>query len=253
MILEHYIYYYFEEIENIGGEIQQPYIFLEADKNDEISNIVAQAISLDIRGNYGDILSALDDKTNDGRVKWSGNLFCIIIDKGTNIVKIIDLMNEDKEYITDFSEWNEALLDWKDYYLNELGFLAYDSKALSHMLGVVLLTFDQINEHMISEISEKSKGVGKEMITEAVKKCAKRYGVKDSVIYQDCRKVTGVTFPVFSRWLTKLLLYKQSNIYEFEYIMYNLKKYINNEEEAIDVFFKKYFLINLNDVFFYKY
>lgn len=251
MILEHYIYYYFEKIENIGGEIQQPYIFLEADKNDEISNIVAQAISLDIRGNYGDILSALDDKTNDGRVKWSGNLFCIIIDKGTNIVKIIDLMNEDKEYITDFSEWNEALLDWKDYYLNELGFLAYDSKALSHMLGVVLLTFDQINEHIISEYII-SEGVGKEMITEAVKKCAKRYGVNPSAIYQDCRKVTGVTFSVFSLWLAELLLCNQSNIYEFKYIMYNLKKYINHKEEAIDIFFKKYFLINLDDVFLYE-
>ena len=81
MILEHYRYDYIEETENIEGVIQQRYIFLRANENDEISNIVAEAISLDIRGDYGDILSALDDRTNEGRVKWSGNLFCIIIDR----------------------------------------------------------------------------------------------------------------------------------------------------------------------------
>ena len=166
MILEHYIYDYSEAIENIENVIKQPYIFLRANENDEISNIVAEAISLDIRGNYGDILSALDDRTNEGRVKWSGNLFYIIIDKGRNIVKIIDLMNEDKEYSIDFSEWDEALLDWKDFYLSELGFLAYESKALSHMLGVALLTFDQLNEKFIDD------KIAVELVTEAVKKCA---------------------------------------------------------------------------------
>lgn len=246
MILEHYRYDYIEEIENIESVIQQRYIFLRANENDEISNIVAEAISLDIRGDYGDILSALDDRTNEGRVKWSGNLFCIIIDKVRNIVRIIDLMNEDKEYSIDFSEWDEALLDWKDFYLSELGFLAYESKALSHMLGVALLTFDQLNEKFIDE------KIAVEMVTEAVKKCAKRYGVKNSVIYRDCNKVTGVTFGVFSLWLTRLLFYNESNIYVFIYIMYNLEEYINYKEENIDVFFKKYFGIQLNDVHFYS-
>ena len=57
MILEHFIYDSFEKENDRDGEIKQSYIFLKENKYDELSSIVAQAISLDIRGNYGDIFS----------------------------------------------------------------------------------------------------------------------------------------------------------------------------------------------------
>ena len=71
-------------------------------------------------------------------------------------------------------------------------------------------------------------------------------------IYRDRKKEPGATFGVFSLWLTNLLFYNKSNIYEFRYIMHNLEKYINYKED-IDVFFKKHFGIQLYDVHFYRY
>ena len=47
--------WFFEKKNDWDGEIKQSYIFLKGNKDDELSSIVAQAISLDIRGNYGDI------------------------------------------------------------------------------------------------------------------------------------------------------------------------------------------------------
>ena len=251
MILEHYRYDSFDELDNIEGVLKQPYIFLKANNKDELRNIVAQAISLDIRGNYGDILGSLNDNINESQVKWSGNLFKIIIDKFENTVKIIDLINENEEYMISFSEWNEALVDWKEYYLNELGFLSYSHKALSHVLGVALLTFDQINDSIISTCSIYQKQ-GTEIVREAIKKSGKRYGIKHQVIYRDCKKVTGVPFFVFSSWLLELLLYNSSNEVLFEHIMYNVKKYINYKEDDIGIFFKKYFLIELDDIWLWK-
>ena len=150
MILEHLIYDSFEKKNDWDGEIKQSYIFLKGNKDDELSSIVAQAISLDIRGNYGDILNVLGESKNEGKVNWSGNHFQIVIDESKNNVKIVDLVADElKEYNLELLEWIEVLLDWKKYYLQELGFLAFDSKALSHMFGVALLTFDQINEEKI--------------------------------------------------------------------------------------------------------
>jgi hypothetical protein len=242
MILEHFTSESFEIENDWDGKIKQPYIFLKENKNDELSSIVAQAISLDIRGNYGDILNVLEEGINEGKIKWSGNHFQIIIDKSKNNVKIIDLVADElKEYNLDFLEWNEALLDWKKYYLQELGFLSFDSKALSHMFGVALLTFDQINEEKIEY------EIGREMVTEAVKKCEKRYGVKASVIYRDCKKVTGVyDFSDFSYWVYNLLSFRKSNKVNFEYIMNNLIKHNYYNRNMIDRLFMKHFGIDLN-------
>lgn len=242
MILEHFIYDFYEEENDFDDKIKQSYIFLKGNKDDELSSIVAQAISLDIRGNYGDILDALGESINEGKVNWSGNHFQINIDKSKNNVKIIDLVADElKEYNLDFLEWNEALLDWKKYYLQELGFWAFDSKALSHMFGVALLTFDQITEEKVEY------EIGREMVTEAVKKCEKRYGVKASVIYRDCKKVTGVyDFSDFSYWLYNLLSFKKSDKVNFEYIMNDLIKHNYYNRNMIDGLFMKHFGIDLN-------
>ena len=242
MILEHFIYDFYEEENDFDDKIKQSYIFLKGNKDDELSSIVAQAISLDIRGNYGDILDALGDSINEGKVNWSGNHFQITIDNAKDNVKIVDLVSDELiEYNLEFSEWKEALLDWKKYYLHELGFLAFDSKALSHMFGVALLTFDQINEEKVEY------EIGREMVTEAVKKCEKRYGVKASVIYRDCKKVTGVyDFSDFSYWLYNLLSFKKSDKVNFEYIMNNLIKHNYYNRNMIDGLFMKHFGIDLN-------
>lgn len=242
MILEHLIYDSFEKKNDWDGEIKQSYIFLKGNKDDELSSIVAQAISLDIRGNYGDILNVLGESKNEGKVNWSGNHFQIVIDESKNNVKIVDLVADElKEYNLELLEWIEVLLDWKKYYLQELGFLAFDSKALSHMFGVALLTFDQINGEKIEY------EIGREMVTEAVKKCEKRYDVKASVIYRDCKKVTGVyDFSDFSYWLYNLLSFKKSDKVNFEYIMNNLIKHNHYDRNMIDELFMKHFGIDLN-------
>ena len=241
MILEHFTFESFDKENDWDGEIKQPYIFLKENKNDELSSIVAQAISLDIRGNYGDILNVLEGSINEEKIKRSGNYFQIIIDKSKNNVKIVDLVADElKEYNLDFLEWNEALLDWKKYYLQELGFF---SKALSHMFGVALLTFDQMNEEKIEY------EIGREMVTEAVKKCEKRYGVKASVIYRDCKKVTGVyDFSDFSYWLYNLLSLRKSDKVNFEYIMNNLIKHNYYNRDMIDELFMTYLGIDLNKI-----
>lgn len=247
MILKHDSFFIRDKVENMQDAIEQPYIFLKADENDSLGDLVAQAISLDIRGNYGDLLNVLDDNINNEILTWSGNLFLINIDKVESKVQIKYLIDEDEEYIIDFSEWNEALLDWKDYYLNELGFLAYKDKSLSHMLGVALLTFDQINDEIINTYHIYDNTC-LDIVREAVQKCGKRYGAKDLEIIYDCETITGVSFSNFSYWLVDLLIYNSSNRVIYNHIMYNLNSNITYEEVAINTFFKKHFLINLDNV-----
>jgi hypothetical protein len=185
MVFEHLVFTLTEYNENNqDGESDQIYILLNDNVDDDNDRIIAQAISLDIRGDFGFFLNRLIDETSKGiEYEWTGNLFHIIINANEHVVKIIDLTDkEDHVYYVDLDQWQEALLDWKQFYLKTLGFLEFNSVALSHMMGVLILTYDQIDGNFYSY----------EMLTEAINKCSKRYGVPTSVIYRDCRKVTGL-------------------------------------------------------------
>jgi len=174
--------------EYMEGEMASPNsILLLFDDNVDnlIEKVVAQAISLDIRGDYGFFLNDIDsDGTTKSEVyEWNGDLFNIVVDHNEEIVKLKFLDDEsDENYTVKIDDWQEALECWKEHYLHDLGFLEFNSRALSHMLGTLILAQDMF----MSDIDAA------EIICEAIKRAASRYGVASTVIYRDCRKVTGL-------------------------------------------------------------
>ena len=209
----------------------QVYIFLDDNVDSDDEKIVAQAISLDIRGDFGFFLNKQSDKRNIcDRYEWIGNLFHITVDNNKGIVKLVDITDEEnEEYLIKIQEWQEALEDWKEFYLIELGFLPFKSMAINHMLGVLILTYDQMDQKYCSN----------EMLIEAIKKCSKRYGISKSVIYRDCKKVIGVTtIEQFYNWACEVLENK-SIIFK-----HNIFKYIKPNED-IQAYMLKYLGIKL--------
>ena len=184
--------------ENVNNNIL---ILLDDNVEDENSRIVAQAISLDIRGDFGFFLNR--KKSENLKYSWKGDLFNVDVVPNENKVEISNIIygenvynDEDNVYSFTLNDWEEALLDWKEFYLQTLGFLEFRSQALSHVIGVLILTYDQ----MVNEICDE------ELIIEAMKRCSKRYGINISVIYRDCRKVTELrTIREFYNWVRCLL------------------------------------------------
>lgn len=209
MVFEHLVFNLAEYYENNQDrEIDQVYILLDDNVNDDNDRIVAQAISLDIRGDFDFFINRKDDETNVGiEYEWTGNLFHIMVSTSENFVRIIDLTDEENHvYGVRLHQWQEALWDWKQFYLKTLGFLEFNSVALSHMMGVLILTYDQMDGNFCSY----------EMLIEAINKCSKRYGINTSVIYRDCRKVTGLyDIRLFYDWASGVLDNKHR--YDFPY------------------------------------
>lgn len=203
--------------------------------------IVAQAISLDIRGNYGDFLNReptlkKQDEYNEENERnkifiWSGNLFNIQINYVNSYVNISELLGDrdgDRVEVR-IDEWNEALEGWKSLYLKEMGLLEFKFKQLSHFLGVLLLTYDK----MLSP-----SDFCKKMVMESMKQCSNRYGIRIQTLYSECKNVLGV--PViqdFYDWLEGFFAGIPSELSE------NLKyKY---RDEDIEIVFYKYFSVEL--------
>lgn len=237
MIFKHLVLNMYENNDN--KDYFNPIILLDENEDDPNSNIIAQAISLDIRGDFGLFINNLNNFPI-ANYKWTGNLFNIVINTNDQIVEISDFTDEEnknydeenKKYIFNLYEWNEALLDWKQFYLKTLGFLEFKSKALCHMMGVLILTYDQMSNEIFSS----------EMITESIKKCAERYGVNKSVIYRDCRKVTGLyNISDFCLWAKELLLNNISSYKLCDFAFYNIDKHNGDFKMAI----KKYLNIDL--------
>ena len=175
--------------------------------------VVAQAISLDIRGDFGFFLNKRKD--NRSEYTWTGNLFHISVQPSLNVVKIVESVGSTEEitYNIPWVEWEDALMHWKQFYLERLGFLYFkkpkykNPQAMNHVVGVLLLTFDQM-----------AKGIcEKEMITEAIRRCSDRYGISSSVLYRDCKKVFGVATFEECYILMKIILEEESveQIYDF--------------------------------------
>ena len=220
MVFEHLIFNLAENEENSENEKKdQIYILLDdKDIDDENARIAAQAISLDIRGDFGFFLNRVKYKWDNNRdYEWTGNLFNIMVKPNEEKVIIVDNTEEDEHgYIIELNEWQEALLDWKKFYLDALGFLKFKSKALSHMFGVLLLTYDQIGENCCSD----------EMIIEAIKMCSRRYGISCSVIYRDCVKVTGVQgIRAFYDWVIGLFVNENRALTLHEQVLIYLNRF----------------------------
>lgn len=225
MVFNHLTYNITNNDVDVTRESYNTIILLDDEGADENARVVAQAISLDIRGDFGSFLNTMDMV-----YEWTGNLFHIVMDRRENTVEIINITDaESIIYEIEYAEWIEALEDWKRFYLSELGFLEFESIALSHMLGVLILTYDQISDGYCTY----------EMFTEAIKKCASRYGISKSVIYRDCKKVTGVyEIERFYDWAVCILEnieikeeylseYIVKNTYHYGDIRPALRKYFN--------------------------
>lgn len=157
----------------------QTILLLDEDGREDKEKIVAQVISLDIRGEYGLFLNAREESQKQ-EISWTGNLFKVLVKEEKVIISELS-EEKDDSYEIEKSEWIEALRSWQEDYLKNLGFMEFSSKALNHMFAVLLLTFDQMSENECEP----------QMLTEAIKKSSSRFGVNQSVIYRDCKKVTG--------------------------------------------------------------
>lgn len=184
-------------IETPNQEYRPTFIFLSDNSDDEVRNIVSQVISLDIRGDYSFFLDPHKNKEDIYLYEWSGNMFHVIVCTETNNVSIVYLLGEDQRvFNVDYDGWIEALRDWKEFYLNELGFKYFSKEALNHMFGVLILAFDLMDSYEWN----------KDLFIEAMKKCANRFGVKVQTIYADCKRVTGVErIEMFYRWAYLLM------------------------------------------------
>ena len=236
MIFEHIVIDLEDYIgKNQDTELNQVYILLDDNVDNDNARIVAQAISLDIRGDFGFFLNKQIDETDmckEMKYEWTGNLFHIVVNIKEHHVEIEDITDEEGNvYDIDLKEWQEALYDWKNFYLKKLGFLEFSSIALSHMIGVLILTYDQMDGNVCSD----------EMVIEAIRKCSDRYGVNKSVIYRDCRKVTGVyDIKQFYDWVIGLFEKQTRNTLLNDFVLNSIDKYTN-----VRPFISKYFGVML--------
>lgn len=220
---------------NQNTERNQVYILLDDNVDNDNARIVAQAISLDIRGDFGFFLNKQIDETDmciEMKYEWTGNLFHIVVNIKEHLVNIEDITDEEGNvYEIDLESWQEALSDWKNFYLKELGFLEFSSMALSHMIGVLILTYDQMAGNTCSY----------EMVIEAIRKSSERYGVNKSVIYRDCRKVTGLyDIKEFYDWVIRIFEKGTRNILLNDFVLYSIDKYAD-----IRPFMKEHFGVML--------
>ena len=223
MKFEHLIFSDNAEMENDEREISyiRRIILLDDNIGPERYRVAGRAISLDIRGEYGFFLNR--NYHEDPELEWKGNLFHIIISGKSKRVILVELTGTDNErgditntYTIALDEWNEALLDWKEFYLRELGFKQFEAEELNHVMGVLLLTYDQMDENT-SVQADKMDNTKKEMkifdsdlhiekVRKAVKRCSERYGISSNTIYNDCKRATGLyDFQDFSLWTAIML------------------------------------------------
>ena len=210
-----HITYRVENNENATG-YSPVYIFLDDDKmEDDVAKAIARAIALDIRGDYGFFLNRSDERDEKTEYEWQGNQYRIKVNHESGIVNIVNILDEEeREFSTKLHEWYEALQDWKGFYLSELGFRVSRYEAFNHMFGVLILAYDLIGD---SSIYNDNRGYKEEVLNEAIKKCADRFGVKESTVYRDCRNVTGLySISDFYKWTIRLFR-KRKCEYEHEY------------------------------------
>lgn len=223
MLLEHALFYISE-----GGTVFEPvrinmisydnlntsdftypakWIFLK-EGNTENEKMAAQAISLDIRGRFWELLNS------DVKI-WCGNQYEVAYSsEGT--VTITNFLYADSEddrpsgksdssddhviskVMIPIAEWNEALNDWKDFYLDELGFREFENAAMSHLFGVLIMVNSKFCD-------EDENFPDNSLIVQSIKDCANRYGICVQTIYSQCKNAIGVkTIQEFYNWVRAL-------------------------------------------------
>ena len=204
------------------------------DYTDEERAIV-EAISFDIRGSYGIFLN----KDNQC-FEWEGNLFNIKVNKPNELVSIRYLDAEDdniisQEYSVSFDDWVKAIKYWKRFYLKELGFREFDSKELSHFLGILILAH-------VSYLSTHAKISIERMMSSSIKNCAERYGVSEKTLYRECRRVTGLyDIQEVYDWVSDLFWNRVDTNINNEFV----KRHLNHIDDGFSSKVNKYLGIKL--------
>ncbi len=182
-----------EEILNERDEPKNSYkfIFLSSEEKDSEYEIVAAAISIDIRGHFGRVLKNIEqfkDKYREANI-WKGNLFAVKLQNANDKFKdgrvsVCLLDDEEDSCVIGKGEFVEAMEDWKAFYLERMGFNEFkNSKTLSHIYASLMLAYDKLGE-------EKIKKIPNELFIYSMLQCAERYGITYSTIKNQCRSVT---------------------------------------------------------------
>ena len=166
------------------------YLFLyDDDSYSQPERAVVEAISLDIRGDYNWFLKNNKTESNESLV-WTGDLYEIEVCNTHKIVYLRYLETNNEKLINEafsvsLEEWNDALSKWRKMYLKTLGFLEFNSEELNHFFGVLILAQDSLYDEL-DIILDNS------IVSNSIRKCADRYGINSKIVFQDCRRVTGL-------------------------------------------------------------
>lgn len=222
-------------------EIDSNYLFIDvSDIHDETQLMMAYAISLDIRGDYGVFLNRrLDKKTSDEhKYEWSGNLFHITVDLDQQWVELRYLGDEDdRVYTVDLFEWEQTLKSWKKQYLDRMGFIKFKTAAFNHFWGVIMLAYDSS--------FDKEEFDRSEILEYAIKRCASRFGVRESTIKRDCRSITGMyNIGEIYLWLYELFTEKKEDRFHDEFIKEHLMSF-HDDYTLFEKSLEKYFNVEL--------
>lgn len=202
----------FDDIENIAESFEKDdqkekydfdkYLFLDANDDDNYAEqVVASAISLDVRGNYGVFLNRdFSIRQQPGEAEpfeWNGNIYSITVNDGVVSFDEFDVESYgDNNIQMPLHEWIEALEDWKDFYLKELGFIISDDDAINHLMGVLLLTDDHIYGDKCEDY----------MVKVAIREASERFGVNEKTLLWECKRLVGVfSAEQFYDWVCALL------------------------------------------------
>jgi len=146
--------------------------------------VLSDAISFDLRGNYGMVLSALNKVINKQdeleTYSWRGNLFMITINYKET--KIVNIYNKESKLLIPTVDFKDVLKKWKEDYLREMRFFKFEkSKTLSHIYSILLLAY-----YMRGNIHAEETYV--DSIKCSIEKCADRYGILKSTLYNQCTR-----------------------------------------------------------------
>ena len=238
-----------EEKENIPIK----WIFLEEGTTDE-EKIVAQAISLDIRGRFSEVPGM-----NKNNIKWCGNQYEIEFSED-NTIKITNILYNASTENDDINshgvskdntviqatistkEWMEVLNDWKEFYLNELGFNEFEKAFMSRMFGVLIM----VNDKVKLEDNNSKINIDNSIVIEAMKDCADRYGVSIQTIYNQCKYAIKVNrIQDFYDWVNDVFNGINNSITEYIERNWVINEKRNLYLADIKLIFKAYLDLNI--------
>jgi hypothetical protein len=179
----------------IGGDKQNEFLLMLETKSEEY-RVLTVFISLDLRGNYGMLLSGLYKVVNEPYKSsevyletyvWRGNLFIVQIEYNETL--IMNIFNIESRLLIPTMKLKEVIEKWKDEYLREMGFLKFEnSKALSHIYSILLLAYYMRGTYA----KETYYDMYNDSIKCAIEKCADRYGLTKSTLYSQCTRGLGI-------------------------------------------------------------